>query len=37
MKNIIKKFEREIKLKLKNKSLLLDALTHKSSNKLKNN
>ena len=36
MKNI-KKFEKKLNINLKNKSLLIEALTHKSSNILKNN
>ena len=37
MKLNILKFEKEIKLKIKNKSLFVEALTHKSANHLKNN
>ena len=33
----IYKFEKNIRVKFKNKSLLVDALTHKSSNQKKNN
>tara|TARA_Y100000590_G_C15538310_1_gene945911 strand:- start:14 stop:676 length:663 start_codon:yes stop_codon:yes gene_type:complete len=37
MKLNILKVEKKLNIKIKNKSLLLQALTHKSSNKLKNN
>ena len=37
MKQNIDKFEKKLKIKLKNKSLLIDAFTHKSSNPKKNN
>ena len=36
MKNIFK-FQKDLKIKFKNKSLLVAALTHKSSNQKKNN
>ena len=36
MQNILK-FQKDLKIKFKNKSLLVKALTHKSSNQKKNN
>ena len=37
MNSNIKKFEKRLKIKMKNKSLLIDALTHKSANQEINN
>ena len=37
MKSIINKFEKSIKVKFNNESLLIEALTHKSANQIKNN
>ena len=37
MNSNIKKFEKRLKIKMKNKSLIVDALTHKSANQEINN
>ena len=37
MNSNIKKFEKRLKIKMKNKSLIVDALTHKSANREINN
>ena len=37
MNSNIQKFEKRLKIKMKNKSLLIDALTHKSANHEINN